>query len=106
VDHDASYTLPAVSPHPLGARASLYLNPSVSGVMGPGDRLEEVRSWPNIVHARLLVKEGDFVTCQRDGMPSWIGDVMAKGDTVEDAIALIQRAESLRWQLSLSIRAL
>lgn len=93
VDRCGSYTLRDVSPVPLGARSSLYLNASVSGIMGPGDWLAEVRSWPNIVYATRLKNEGDHVICQADGRPTWIGEIMAKGDTVEETNALIQAAE-------------
>ena len=46
---------------------------------------------PGVVYAKLLVSEGDAVTCSTDGMPTWMGQLMCDGATPDEAIALVSR---------------
>jgi hypothetical protein len=51
---------------------------------------------PGVVYAKLLVHEGDAVTCSADGLPTWMGQLMCDAATPEEAIALVRQP----WQHS------
>jgi carnosine synthase len=84
---------PAAEPV-LTCRSTLYINAPRSGVMGPGDWMEAVRAWPGVVYARIFSAPGDAVVCAADGLPTWIGQIMCDGDTIEQAVALVKKAEA------------
>lgn len=79
---------------PLTCRSALSIVAPRSGTMGPGDWFACVRGWPNVVYARPFAKEGDHVVCAADGMPTWCGQVMCDGKTVQEAIALVRKVEA------------
>jgi len=86
---------PPVPAKPFTCRSALYFNAMRSGVMGAGDWLSEIRTFPGVVYAKLLVKEGDHVTCSLDGLPTWIGQIMCDGETPKEAIDLVKKYEEM-----------
>jgi len=86
---------PPVPDASLTCRSALYFNATRSGFCGEGDWLAEVRSMPGVVYAKLLVAEGDAVTCSTDGMPTWMGQLMCDGATPDEAIALVKKYEAM-----------
>lgn len=78
----------------LTCRSALSIVAPITGVMGPGDWFAPVRDWEGVVYARLFAKEGDRVVCAADGMPTWCGQVMCDGKTVEEAIARVRKVEA------------
>ena len=86
---------PPVPDTSLTCRSALYFNAMRTGFVGKGDWLEAIRGLPGVVYAKLLVKEGDAVTCCEDGMPTWLGQLMCDGATPEEAMALVKKYESL-----------
>jgi len=84
---------PAAEPV-LTCRSTLYINAPRSGIMGPGDWMAAVRAWPGVVYARIFSAPGDAVVCASDGLPTWIGQIMCDGDTIEQAVALVKKAEA------------
>jgi carnosine synthase len=85
---------PAAAEPPLTCRSTLYINAPRSGVMGDGDWMAAVRAWPRVVYARIFSASGDAVVCAADGLPTWIGQIMCDGDTIEDAVALVNKADA------------
>jgi hypothetical protein len=86
---------PPVPEAPLCCRSALYFNSTKTGYVGPGDWLEEVRSKPGVVYAKLLAHEGEHVVSCEEGMPTWLGQIMCNGDTPEEACALVREYETL-----------
>ena len=86
---------PPVPREPLTCRSALYFNAQITGTMGEGDWLHEVRGMPGVVYAKLLVGAGETVVCSDHGMPTWLGQLMCDGATPEEAMALVKKYESL-----------
>jgi hypothetical protein len=86
---------PPVPDTSLTCRSALYFNAMRTGFVGKGDWLEAIRGLPGVVYAKLLVKEGDAVTCCEDGMPTWLGQLMCDGATPEEAMDRVKAYEKL-----------
>lgn len=52
--------------------------------------LQEWQNHPDVLYARPLVKKGQKVTSVRDGMPTWVCELMVVKPTVDEAITFVK----------------
>ena len=70
--------------------AEYTVNALVSGVLEHTDFLDEWQGHPDVLYARPLVKAGHKCICVKDGLPTWICELMATKPKVKDAIEFVK----------------
>lgn len=78
---------PPVAPRPLKQMAEYTVNAQVTGVLQHVDFLDKWKAHPDVLYARELVKPGHKCVCVKDGLPTWICELMVTKPTVREAIA-------------------
>jgi biotin carboxylase len=84
---------PAVSSKPLMCIAEYSTNAMRSGILRDVSFLEPYQNLPNVLYARPLAQPGSRVTGAKDGLPSWICELMVTLPTIQEAIDYVKKIE-------------
>lgn len=76
---------PQKAPQPLTCLLTSDLPSPYSGTVTNICFLEPFESHPNIVHCKTKVTAGQKVIGSDKGVPDWLGEIMVRGSTVEEA---------------------
>lgn len=66
------------------------LNNILSNVRKLTPTAQKWASHPDVVYARPLIDSGAKVVSSKDGLPTWIAEVMVTKSTVQEAIAFVE----------------
>ena len=87
---------PPIAKRPLKEIAEYTINAEVSGIIQHTNFLDKWQDNPDVMYARPIVKAGDKCICVKDGLPTWLCELMVSKPTVKEAIAFVNEiADSL-----------
>eukprot|EP00123_Amoebidium_parasiticum_P009713 comp19661_c0_seq1/m.23282 comp19661_c0_seq1/g.23282 ORF comp19661_c0_seq1/g.23282 comp19661_c0_seq1/m.23282 type:complete len:483 (-) comp19661_c0_seq1:147-1595(-) len=81
---------PPVAPEPLCALAEYEVCSEKTGVQLHDRWLDHLKDLPNVEKCDVYMEPGAKIKGTDTGIPQWIGLVMVKGDTAEDAVRFLQ----------------
>lgn len=71
-----------------------------TGIITHADFLKPIEIHPQVVKTKVLVTAGQKVTGPDTGVPDWIGEIMVRGRTVEEASAVMDEILSqIEWPI-------
>ncbi len=76
---------PQKAPQPLTCLLTSDLPSPYSGIVTHTDFLQPIADHPNVVRCKTAVKAGQKVTGSDKDVPDWLGEIMVRGSTVEEA---------------------
>lgn len=76
---------PQKAEKPLACLITSDLPSPISGVVNNVDFLNFIAGRPNVLHAEVAVQVGQRIIGSDKGVPDWLGEIMLKGATVEEA---------------------
>ncbi|KAL6747588.1 ATP-grasp domain-containing protein [Haematococcus lacustris] len=85
---------PPVARRPLKQLAEYSINAKVTGVLEHTDFLAPYQGRPDVLYAKPLVPAGHKCVCVKDGLPTWVCDIMIIRPTVHEAIEVLQKIEA------------
>jgi len=85
---------PDVPKKPLVSAAYCYVNAQKSGVVSNTGALEALRKRSGVVWARPLVKPGTQAVGPKEGLPTWLCDLLVKGSTPKEALDFLFSLEA------------
>jgi len=92
----ASCGLPAKPPiakKPLMRVAEYSINAPATGIIQDTGFMSPWEGRSDVIHARPLVAPGEKVVCVKDGMPSWICEIMVTRPSLKEAIEYVKSVE-------------
>ncbi|KDD77179.1 ATP-grasp domain-containing protein [Helicosporidium sp. ATCC 50920] len=84
---------PNIANKPLTTIAEFSVNSSTTGVLQNTDFCDEAAAMPGVLYARPLAKQGQKVVCVKDGMPTWVAELMVQGPDVAQAVDYVKSLE-------------
>jgi carnosine synthase len=85
---------PPVALKPLMNIAEYSVNAMKTGVLKSNDHLEKYQDDKDVLYARPLIEPGTKVVSAKDGLPTWICELMITKPTVDEAIEFVKRIEA------------
>jgi len=82
---------PPIPKQPLTAISYYYINTLKSGRVLELPPLDKLRATPGVVSSSYYVNVGDKVVGPKEGMPTWLGDVIVQGPTSEKSTELMHK---------------
>ena len=73
----------------FGLSYQFTVNAEVTGILQNTDFLDKWQDNPDVLYARPIVQAGAKCDCVKDGLPTWICELMVSKPTVKEAIAFI-----------------
>ena len=73
----------------FGLSYQFTVNAEVTGILQNTDFLDKWQDNPDVLYARPIVQAGAKCVCVKDGLPTWICELMVSKPTVKEAIAFI-----------------
>lgn len=84
---------PPVAAQPLIHVAEYSTNALRTGILRDTSFLEPYQNRPDVLYARPLAQPGSKVTGPKDGLPTWVCELMVTRPTVDEAIEYVQKIE-------------
>ena len=84
---------PPVSAKPLVNVAEYSVNAMNSGILKNTDFLEKYQNQDGVLYARPLIEPGCKVVGAKDGLPTWICELMVTKGNVDEAIEFVKNVE-------------
>ena len=85
---------PPVALKPLMNIAEYSVNAMKTGVLKSNDHLEKYQDDKDVLYARPLIEPGSKVVSAKDGLPTWVCELMITKPTVDEAIDFVKRIEA------------
>ena len=80
---------PPIPKKPLKEIAEYTVNAEVSGILQNTDFLDKWQDNPDVIYAKPIIKAGQKCVCVKDGLPTWICELMVCKPTVKEAIDFV-----------------
>jgi ATP-grasp domain len=87
---------PNVAPKPLVCLGEYFVNAPRTGTLRDTGFLAAMQEQEDVLVARPLLPEGSRVVSLKDGLPTWVVELVVKSDSVQTAI---KRAEELEREI-------
>jgi carnosine synthase len=87
---------------PLCHLAYNYVNARQTGKVLNVATIKALEEQDDVVYAKPLVKEGEYITGPADGMPTWVADIMVSKPKAQEALQYVLK---LSESLSLPVAA-
>jgi carnosine synthase len=92
---------PRKAPQPLTCLLTSDLPSPRTGIITNTDFLEPFEDHPRVVKTKVLVTEGQAVVGPDTGVPMWLGEIMVRGKTVEEASQTMEEILSqIEWPIA------
>jgi carnosine synthase len=85
---------PNVPREPKQSVAYCYVNAARSGIVKDMSKLDEIRTRSGVVWAKPLTKVGNEAVGVKEGLPTWLCDLMVTKPKPKDALAMLQAIEA------------
>lgn len=84
---------PNVAAKPLRHVGEYLLNAQKTGTLGNLDFLKAFEERKGVLMVKALVPEGSKVVCVKDGLPTWICEIVVEADSTKTAVANAEELE-------------
>ena len=84
---------PPVAAKPLVNIAEYSVNAMKTGILKNTDFLAQYQGIDDVLYARELIEPGSKVVGAKDGLPTWVCELMVTKPSVDDAIAFVKKME-------------